>query len=270
MIFRWLAWMLPVMNEGKNNFSIRIARRCVMNLPHRYPTLLLSSLFLLLIACGRDDVAPGNTSENVIQDNRPVPETAAVPATTSSGPAPQSDAQIRVDESDIIPDEYTTNNGTIDRLAIATLQPTEGNTTSGMVAFIQADADNEAIRVVGKLIDIPPGAHGFHIHEIGNCATPDASSAGEHFNPAGAQHAGHEAAVRHVGDLGNLMANADHTATIDFLDDHMEFVGMNSIIGKAFIVHADEDDLTTQPAGNSGDRIACGVIENRQPVGVPE
>jgi Cu-Zn family superoxide dismutase len=240
-----------------------------MKLPHGYSTVLLSTSFLLLTACGRDDVAPGNTSENSLQDNRPVPQTAAVPTATNP-PAPQSEALVRVDEADIIPDEYTTNNGSIDRLAIATLQPTEGNTTSGMVAFIQADADNGAIRVVGKIIDIAPGTHGFHVHEIGNCATPDASSAGDHFNPAGVHHAGHEAAVRHVGDLGNLVANADNTATIDFYDDHMEFVGMNSIIGKAFIVHADEDDLTTQPAGNSGDRIACGVIENRQPVGVPE
>ncbi len=240
-----------------------------MNLHYHYPTLLLSSVLLLLTACGRDDVAPGNSSQNIAQDNSPAPPTVA--ATTS--PAPElvsaDEPLARVDESEIIPDEYTTNNASIDRLGIATLQPTEGNTASGMIAFIQADADNEAIRVVGKIINIAPGAHGFHIHEIGNCATPDASSAGDHFNPAGAQHAGHEAAVRHVGDLGNLTAGADHIAMIDFTDDHMEFVGMNSIIGKAFVIHADEDDLTSQPAGNSGDRIACGVIENRQPVGVP-
>jgi superoxide dismutase, Cu-Zn family len=240
-----------------------------MKLPHRYPTLFVSSFFVLLSACGRDDVAPGNTSQSALQDERPVPQAAAEPAITNAAPSLE-EPLVRVDESDIIPDEYTTNDSSIDRLGIVTLQPTEGHTTSGMVAFIQADAENEAIRVVGKIINITPGAHGFHIHEIGNCETPDASSAGDHFNPADVHHAGHEAAVRHVGDLGNLVANADHTATIDFYDDHMEFVGMNSIIGKAFIIHADEDDLTTQPAGNSGDRIACGVIENKQPVGVPD
>ena len=175
-----------------------------------------------------------------------------------------------MDESDIIPDEYTTNDGSIDRLGIATLQPTEGNTASGIVAFIQADAENPEIRVVGKVINLTPGAHGFHLHEVGNCATPDASSAGGHFNPGGVQHAGHDAAVRHVGDMGNLMADADGTAMIDFSDDLMAFSGMNSIIGKAFIVHAGEDDLTTQPSGDSGARVACGVIENRQPVGVPQ
>src|SRR5688572_16126755 len=240
-----------------------------MSFHHQYPTLLISSVFVLLTACGRNDVAPGNTTQNVIQDDTAPPQVAAQPPVPGTAQS-QDEPLVRVDESDIIPDEYTTNNGSIDRLGIATLQPTEGHTTSGMVAFIQADADNAAIRVVGKIINIAPGKHGFHVHEIGNCATPDASSAGDHFNPGDAHHAGHEAAVRHVGDLGNLEAGIDNTATFDFYDDHMEFVGMNSIIGKAFIVHADEDDLTTQPAGNSGDRIACGVIENKQPVGVPD
>lgn len=241
-----------------------------MKTESRYSALFVgSSLLLLMAACGRDDVTPGNTSQNALQDEVS-PPAGVVPATTNVTQPPAGLAIERVDESDIIPDEYITNDVSIDRMALATLQPTAGNTTSGMVAFIQADADNEAIRVVGKIVDIAPGRHGFHVHEIGNCTTPDASSAGEHFNPANAHHAGHEAEVRHVGDLGNLVANADNTATFDFYDDHMEFVGMNSIIGKSFIVHADEDDLTTQPAGNSGDRIACGVIENLQPVGVPD
>lgn len=244
-----------------------------MNHNQKYSALLVSSVFVLLTACGRDDVTPGNSSRNAIEDNTPAAPAAAIPPGIDAVPpataAPNNDI-ARIQESDLIPDEYTTNDGSIDRLGIATLQPTDGNTTSGMVAFIQVDADNPEIRVVGKIINISPGSHGFHVHETGNCMSPDASSAGDHFNPAGAHHAGHEAEVRHVGDLGNLVANADNTATFDFYDDHMEFVGMNNIIGKAFIVHADEDDLTSQPAGNSGDRIACGVIENRQPVGVPE
>src|SRR5688572_4329938 len=173
-------------------------RRCGMNLYCNYPTLLLSSVLVLLTACGRDDVTPGNSSQNVIQDNSPAPPAVAA-ATAPTRELPSPDEPLpRVDEADIIPDEYTTNNGSIDRLGIATLQPTEGNTTSGMVAFIQADVDSDAIRVVGKIINIAPGKHGFHVHEIGNCATPDASSAGDHFNPADAHHAGHEAAVRHV------------------------------------------------------------------------
>jgi Cu-Zn family superoxide dismutase len=244
-----------------------------MKSSHRYPGLILSSAFVLLTACGRNDVTPGDTSQNVLQDNTPPPATAPAttpPATTDSADQPAAASVERVDESDIIPDEYTTNDGSIDRLGIATLQPTQGNTASGMVAFIQADADNPEVRVVGKVINLTPGAHGFHIHETGNCATPDASSAGGHFNPGGTQHAAREAAVRHVGDLGNIEANADGIATIDFYDDKLEFVGMNSIIGKAFIVHADEDDLTSQPSGNAGARIACGVVENRQPVGVPQ
>ncbi|MES2625056.1 MAG: superoxide dismutase family protein [Pseudomonadota bacterium] len=234
---------------------------------NKYLTVLVSSAVILLSACGRDDVSPGNTSQSALQENTPPPVTAPASNATSE---PQVEAVERISESDIIPDEYTTNNGSIDRLATVTLQPTVGNETSGMVAFIQADAESPQVRVVGKIINISPGAHGFHLHEIGNCTTPDASSAGDHFNPAGAQHAARESAVRHVGDLGNLTAQDDHTAVVDFYDEHLEFVGMNSIVGKAFIIHADEDDLTTQPSGNSGDRIACGVIENRQAVLVPE
>jgi Cu-Zn family superoxide dismutase len=236
--------------------------------------LLLCPVVILLTACGRDDVPPGNTSDTVLQDNTPPPAAgiprAATDAASTRSEAPDEEEVAHVDESDIIPGEYTNNGENVDRLAVATLQPTAGNTTSGMVAFIQADVENPEIRVVGKVIGIAPGAHGFHVHEVGNCTAPDASSAGDHFNPAGAQHAGREAEVRHVGDLGNLTAGADGTAEFDFYDDHMEFVGMNSIIGKAFIIHAGEDDLTTQPAGDSGDRIACGVIANRQSGGVPD
>ena len=236
-----------------------------MNLHHRYLNGLAAVAVLLLSACGRNDVAPGNNSGSAVPNNTPTPA-----VTNATSPALQSGPVQRIQESDIIPDEYTTNNGSIDRLATVTVQPTAGNEASGMVAFIQADADQPGILVTGKFINLSPGLHGFHLHEIGNCTTPDGSSAGAHLNPTGVQHAGHGAAVRHLGDFGNLSAEEDGTATIDFTDDQLEFVGMNSFIGKAFIVHADEDDLTTQPSGNSGARIACGVIENRQPIGVPQ
>lgn len=244
-----------------------------MTFHQKFPALLLSSVFVLLTACGRDDVPAGNSSQSVVQDNSPPAADSPVPTASDAMP-PSNDnpdeLEQRVDESDIIPEEYTTDDASVARLGIVTLQPTQGNTTSGMVAFIQAEPESEQVRVVGKIINIAPGAHGFHLHDIGNCTTPDASSAGEHFNPTGALHASREAEVRHIGDLGNLVADADSTATIDFYDDQLELVGMNSVIGKAFIVHADEDDLTSQPAGNSGDRIACGVVVNRQPVGVPQ
>ena len=238
---------------------------------HPYLFALVSSVVVLLSGCGGDDVAPLDTSLNTLPQNTTTPTPAPATTTTTTTESPAVAPTLRVELADIIPSEYANNGASLARLAITTLQPTAGNTTSGMVAFIQADADNAQMRVVGKIINIAPGTHGFHLHAIGNCETPDASSAGDHFNPTDAQHASRDAEIRHAGDLGNLVAQNDRTATFDFYDDHLEFTGMNSLIGKAFIVHADEDDLTTQPSGNSGDRIACGVIETRQPaLGVPQ
>lgn len=159
--------------------------------------------------------------------------------------------------ADIIPREYQGTSGTIPRMAIAKLEPTDGNGTRGVIAFIETDP---GIRVTGRLVDLEGGSHGFHVHEVGDCSAPDASSAGGHFNIEGEIHAGLESEIRHVGDLGNIIAGNDNNAEMDFVDDKLTFSGPNSILGKAFIVHAGEDDLITQPSGDSGDRIACGVI----------
>jgi Cu-Zn family superoxide dismutase len=233
--------------------------------------MLLSSVLILLAGCGGDDVPPGNTSQTV-QRQIDTPQETPEPAQTNTQQqqADQPDEDLRPEEADLIPEDYTRDGGEIARLAVATLQPTAGNLTSGMVVFIQGDADDEQIRVIGKIANISPGPHGFHIHEVGNCTTPDASSAGAHYNPTGAQHADRISTVRHIGDLGNLVAAEDRTAEFDFYDEQIELQGPNSVIEKAFIVHAMEDDLTTQPAGNSGDRITCGIIKRRNAVGIPE
>jgi Cu-Zn family superoxide dismutase len=118
--------------------------------------------------------------------------------------------------------------------ATAVLAPTKGNSVSGTVNFTQK---GEAVLVEAKITGLAAnGTHGFHIHEKGNCSAADASSAGAHFNPSGAKHGGQVGAVRHGGDLAN------------------------SIIGRAVIVHGGPDDLKSQPAGNSGPRVACGLI----------
>lgn len=141
--------------------------------------------------------------------------------------------------------------------AVCILHPTEGNAVSGIVTFTRVDG---GVRVVADLTGLSQGKHGIHIHECGDCSAADGSSAGGHFNPMGRKHAGPEDAMRHEGDMGNIIADANGKAHFEYLDNQLSFEGMNSIIGRSVIVHKDSDDLKTQPTGNSGPRVACGVI----------
>lgn len=145
--------------------------------------------------------------------------------------------------------------------AVVNLEPTEGNTARGTITFLMED--DSTVQVSGTISGLAPGEHGIHVHENGDCSAPDASSAGPHFNPTGAMHGGPDAGMdqRHVGDLGNIQAGADSTAAVQITDNVITFEGTNSIIGKALVVHETADDLTTDPSGNSGARLACGVIQ---------
>lgn len=144
--------------------------------------------------------------------------------------------------------------------AIVVLKPTQGNNVEGTVTFT---AENGGVRIIADVKNLTPGKHGFHVHEHGDCSAHDGMSAGGHFNPTNTKHGGPDSAERHVGDFGNLEANADGVAHYDRLDKVISLNGSHSIVGKSIVVHADEDDLHTQPTGNSGARIACGVIEAR-------
>ncbi len=146
-----------------------------------------------------------------------------------------------------------------DPTAIAMLAPTEGNTASGVVEF-QQDGDQMRVRI--RIEGLTPNAsHGLHIHEIGDCRAPDASSAGGHFNPQDSEHGGPESAMRHAGDLGNVRSDVNGSAQSSITVTGISLgTGSDSIIGRSVIVHAKADDLTTQPSGNAGSRIACGLI----------
>jgi Cu-Zn family superoxide dismutase len=141
--------------------------------------------------------------------------------------------------------------------AVAVLAPTKGNTVEGTVTFA---AVSGGVAVKASLKGLPPGGHGFHVHEFGDCTAPDGTAAGGHFNPAGNPHGAPADAKRHAGDLGNIQAAADGTATLDWTDPTMKLDGADGVIGHAVIVHANADDLKTQPTGNAGGRVACGVI----------
>ncbi len=138
----------------------------------------------------------------------------------------------------------------------AGIGPTQGNRANGEVRFYKVDG---GVRVVAKIGGLSPGKHGFHVHEKGDCSAPDASSAGGHFNPDGAPHGAPTSprGARHAGDLGNLEAGSDGTARYDRVDALLDYA---QLTGLSVLVHAGEDDYVSQPAGNSGARVGCGVI----------
>ena len=142
--------------------------------------------------------------------------------------------------------------------ATATLAPTAGNTAAGSVTFAQK---GDKVTVTAKISGLSPGGHGFHIHEKGDCSASDGMSAGGHFNPTGKAHGNPDSPDHHAGDMPMLQADASGNAS---LTAELSGVGIGTgsadIIGKSVIVHKDADDYKTQPTGNSGARLACGVI----------
>ena len=149
--------------------------------------------------------------------------------------------------------------GTVAR-AEAALAPASATLTSGRLVLLGAEG---GVRITGMLGGLRPATPvAFHIHETGDCSAVDASSAGPHFNPLGQAHGGPSLAVRHLGDMDNLLPGADGRATVDVIARGVVLGGAaaNDILGRALVVHAQADDHHSQPAGNAGARIACGVI----------
>lgn len=139
----------------------------------------------------------------------------------------------------------------------AVLEPRSGSRVHGTVKFTD---DGSQVLVTGEVWGHGSGSKGFHIHEKGDCSDPKAMSAGGHYNPGNAMHAGPGAG--HTGDLGNLVFDERGRATINMRISGVSIgkFGVNKIVGRALIVHADQDDLKTDPTGNAGGRVACGVI----------
>jgi Cu-Zn family superoxide dismutase len=141
--------------------------------------------------------------------------------------------------------------------AIAVLHPAEGSQVRGVVEFLQKE---NYVEIRGEVTGLKPGLHGFHVHEYGDCSDPKANCAGAHFNPTNKPHGAPDSTERHVGDLGNIEADASGKAIIHMRDRLISLNGPHSIVGRGLIVHADPDDFKTQPTGNAGARLACGVI----------
>lgn len=140
---------------------------------------------------------------------------------------------------------------------IAIMNPTEGSKVTGIVSF---EKSGNGVRITADIEGLSPGPHGFHIHEFGDCSSPDAASAGGHFNPTDMPHGGPKVEKHHAGDLGNIEADKNGHARMEITDNMLSLEGPNSVIGRSVIVHAQADDFKTQPTGGSGARVACGVI----------
>jgi Cu-Zn family superoxide dismutase len=186
---------------------------------------LIVAIASVAASCGKkDDVAPPGSPAS--EAAAPAGDSPTVATATEPGTTPGSSA---VGE--------TTSQATVQ------LAPTRGNTANG-----------------GLKISAAGG--GFHFHEKGDCSAPDATSAGAHFNPTSQQHGNPQGQPHHAGDMPNVKSDAQGVAevSIDNPDVSLQTGQPNDIVGKALVMHAKPDDYKTQPSGDSGDRIACGVI----------
>ena len=187
----------------------------------------------------------------------PVAETAPETAPAPAAPEAAPDAALEAGAA----------------VASAILEPaTPDPDFSGTVAFEEAPG---GIRVTVHLAGVDrDGRLGFHVHETGECAHDDAgdahfTSAGGHFNPAGASHACPPTDPRHAGDLGNIEVSGG-TGHLEIVTPLLALEGPASVVGRAVILHAGEDDCVTQPTGNAGARLACGVVTAGAPPATAE
>ena len=150
------------------------------------------------------------------------------------------------------------------RQAVVNLASASGSLVSGKVTVVPMSG---GVHLTGTVGGLPPNStHGFHVHEKGDCSAVDASSAGPHFNPFGTAHGKAESGAHHAGDMDNVVANSEGVVKLDIHVGGVTLGGgaVNDIAGRALIVHAAPDDYTSQPAGNAGARVACGVIKVTQ------
>jgi superoxide dismutase, Cu-Zn family len=204
-------------------------------------------------ACSADEPpAVSDTSTPAAQ--APLRVAVAEPP-AASVPAPAADAPVQQPLSSApLPSPVAT------LAATAEMQPTEGNSAHGTVEFYLAQP---TIALNVNLAGLEPGNHGFHVHENGDCSGANAEAAGSHLNPNGAPHGDPKDADQrhHAGDLGNVRAEDEGTAKQWLRTEDLQLQGPAGIVGKALVVHASDDDLKSQPAGESGEPIACGVIK---------
>jgi superoxide dismutase, Cu-Zn family len=144
--------------------------------------------------------------------------------------------------------------------AKAKIEPRSGSTVTGTATFTELPGGG--VKAMVHIEKAPPGTHGLHIHEKGDCSDPEAKSAGGHFNPTSMPHAGPMDKEHHAGDLGNIEIKADGTGDLEITSQMLTVkAGPNSVVGRAVVFHEKKDDLKTQPTGDAGGRLGCGVVQ---------
>jgi len=141
--------------------------------------------------------------------------------------------------------------------AVAVISPIGDSTARGVVQFTEVET---GIKVHAAFTGLAPGKHGFHIHQFGDISRPDGSGVGSHFNPENKPHASPQKEDRHDGDLGNVTADKDGFAFLEYIDKELSLNGTNSIVGRGIVIHDGEDDYVTQPTGGSGGKAGQGTI----------
>ncbi len=201
-------------------------------------------LVAALAACSKSSSTPP-PAQPVAPAAEPAPTEEAAPAEATPADAPKADAPKAAQPAP--------------KQAQAELAPASKSKVKGTATFVEA---NGGVEVTISVEGLTPGDHGWHVHEKGDCSAPDAKSAGDHFNPENHKHGAPDAAEHHAGDFGNLTAGKDGKATKTFTMKGVTVTdGPSSVVGRALIVHDKQDDLKTQPSGNAGARVACGVIK---------
>jgi Cu-Zn family superoxide dismutase len=143
-------------------------------------------------------------------------------------------------------------------MASTTLQVPPDSSVGGTVTFTETA---EGVRIAAHITGASPGLHGIHLHEFGDCSAEDFTSTGGHFNPTDAPHGAPTDAERHAGDFGNIEVGDDGVGHLELTSDMLTVAaGPNSVVGRAVILHAGEDDLVSQPTGAAGGRLACGTV----------
>ena len=169
------------------------------------------------------------------------------PAEPAPPPAPSASPEVKVTES------YFSRT----KSAVATLTPSATSGVSGIVVFSGGGSSVDVhVTATGLL---PGSIHGFHVHDVGNCASADFSSAGDHFNPTHKPH-GAQDKPHHAGDMPSLLADPNGKIDTRFTLEGVTLGGVDGFVGHSVILHASADNFDAQPSGNSGARIACGVI----------
>lgn len=192
------------------------------------------------------------------QPGAAAPEGATAEGTAAEGTAHEPGDSAPGAEPEKTPEAAAPTSGGAEKTVQVVFQSKSGSTLAGSGTLTET---SEGVSVSLALENVPPGDHGAHVHEKGDCSAPDASSAGGHFNPASHPHALPANSPRHLGDLGNINVSSDGKGTLDVLAPgaNLKAGDPSSFLGKAIIIHEKKDD-GGQPTGNAGGRIGCAPI----------